>query len=431
MIKNKNHIKSFFISLGIVFSLLFILTSLRTPESDGIIRFSTFKSFFTDDFEYSKFSTIQPFITKVFDFITRIFYPSLAIDFYPVHIELILILILILISFQINHIERFKLFLILILLPLSMLAHYSGQYFSEWTSSLLIVLGWLIFKSNKNTTFITFGALISALGVANWPVLMAGILGVALVVCYEYLILKKKDYRFICFLINLIAISASLILIELLIKNGLHNNPYLSSQEKGFTTFMPYSGLPSFSYPIVLGLTGNLFALGKSIFLFNPFLIYIFIADYKYKVHMIIMLIITLLIYSKWWAWYGGYSFGTRFYIFAVIPSIYAYLNYIEKEGIIRKILGLFVLFFSMWVAICGKHFGMEGLSNVCASNNYALESVCWYIPEFSPLIYPIINNDLIQIFTNISYLDYIYLLLVTFIIVAINFPKKIRDSIV
>jgi hypothetical protein len=36
--------------------------------------------------------------------------------------------------------------------------------------------------------------------------------------------------------------------------------------------------------------------------------------------------------------------------------------------------------------------FRQDG-QGICQQNNYALESLCWYVPEFSPLILPFIRH--------------------------------------
>lgn len=39
----------------------------------------------------------------------------------------------------------------------------------------------------------------------------------------------------------------------------------------------------------------------------------------------------------------------------------------------------------TFWVGVSGAVFGTDGLG-VCMENSYALEHLCWYVPEFSPV---------------------------------------------
>ena len=46
----------------------------------------------------------------------------------------------------------------------------------------------------------------------------------------------------------------------------------------------------------------------------------------------------------------------------------------------------------SVWVSVNGIVF-REAETAICAANNFNLETLCWYVPEFSPLIYPFIKT--------------------------------------
>ena len=89
----------------------------------------------------------------------------------------------------------------------------------------------------------------------------------------------------------------------------------------GFKTILPYSGQPGFSYPFVLGILSILFSFGKGIFFFVPglWLLYDFkkLKENKPLFEIIVLLLLFLggeiLIYSKWWAWYGGFIGGHGF----------------------------------------------------------------------------------------------------------------------
>ena len=44
-------------------------------------------------------------------------------------------------------------------------------------------------------------------------------------------------------------------------------------------------------------------------------------------------------------------------------------------------------------MGVDGAIFGQDGLEQIGAVNNYALESFVWYVPEFSPLWYPLVAH--------------------------------------
>jgi len=44
----------------------------------------------------------------------------------------------------------------------------------------------------------------------------------------------------------------------------------------------------------------------------------------------------------------------------------------------------------TVWVGISGAAFNLSGLDD-CLANGYALEHLCWYVPEYSPLVRPFV----------------------------------------
>ena len=100
-----------------------------------------------------------------------------------------------------------------------------------------------------------------------------------------------------------------------------------------------------------------------------------------------------VLVYAKYWAWYAGWYWGPRYFLFACIPGTMAlawHLTYPSPRSGIRA-LSLAATMWSGWVGICGAIFGQEGME-ICINNDFALEALCWYTPEYSALIHPFIQ---------------------------------------
>lgn len=423
---------------AVALSACFVITAIRSPESDGLIRYKTFSTLFSDEIFYSKYSAIQPMIAKLIDIVIRSLYGGLSANFTPVNIELILIGVFVFLGFFLLKKLRYDLMLFLILIPLSMLSHYAGQFFSEWTSSLLMAIGYLIFLSGCDPNVdqkqpqlksVIFGAIIFALGVANWFVLLVPSLAVLFLAVFRYKFKKETDVRFVHFVCSSVLFALVFVVVDLAFKNQLFSNSYLSEGEKGFKTFMPFSGISGFSHPLMIGILANIFSFGKSIFLFNPFLIFLIICNYKYKIYTIVAMCVTVVVYSKWWAWYGGFSFGTRFYTHLIIPSIFVYIGYLRNGVAFNRIYGGLAMTAAIWVALCGKYFGLAGVASECAKDNYYLEALCWYVPEFSALIYPFVLYGPVKIYEYLTLWDMIYFLILFFVFFCVvlsrNFNKK------
>lgn len=280
---------------------------------------------------------------------------------------------------------RRKFYLILILG--SMFPHHLSTYFGEVFTAILVAFGILAITTRK---YVNLGYIAIILGVANIP---ASAIGLVLVVIV--LSLKRKRWIYALILLTVIVI----ILAEAWIRRG---SPFITGyeQNRGFKTFMPYSGLPGFSYPLFFGLISILLSFGKGIIFFAPgmflpvrkhFLGYkkeIYIS-YKLWIWFVVGLI---LVYTKWWAWYGGWFWGPRFFLFASIPASMALAIRLSSSrvSIFRDLVTLVVLALSFWVGINGAIFGLSNLEGL-TKNNYATEAYCWYIPEFSVLWRPFV----------------------------------------
>src|SRR5262249_30267302 len=80
----------------------------------------------------------------------------------------------------------------------------------------------------------------------------------------------------------------------------------------------------------------------------------------------------------------------------------------------------LLVLTLSVWVGINGAVFASQ--DQVCLQNDYALESLCWYVPEFSVLWRPFITRAILppQAGWIIAYGSLVYVWLATPVMIEI-----------
>lgn len=278
----------------------------------------------------------------------------------------------------------------LILLAGSMFAAHLSYYFGEVFTSLCVGIG--ILAVGIGYAFPGWVAIV--LGVVNTP---ATIIGLALVVAKR--VLDNKRLRPILALIA----AAGLIIAESWIRRG---GPFVTGYEgvAGYRTIMPYSGLPGFSYPFFFGLLSILFSFGKGLIFFTPGLLlpirktllkiqpYIKLDLFSVYILWLCFLVGLILVYSKWWAWYGGAFWGPRFFLFASIPASFALATRLQyrSASLLINLFTLLVLILSFWVSIDGAVFGQKTLE-ICQANNYALEVLCFYTPEFSVLWRPFV----------------------------------------
>lgn len=275
---------------------------------------------------------------------------------------------------------------ILIMLIGSMFPYNISNFFGEVFTATLVASGVLLLRRRP-----VWGGGAVALAVANTP---AALVGVALGVGSYIFCTKRLRYTLI------VLLSIFLVALDWWAKSGEPAKMYLGADEHGYKTLLPYSGLPGFSYPFSFGVLSILFSFGKGIFFFSPGLLLCLRSKFftslgelrNEVVFWLCFLIGLVLVYAKWWSWYGGWFWGPRFFLFSSIVASLALALAIteENKGVWTGIVSLSVLALSIWVGISGAAFGQRGLE-ICAQNQYANECFSWYVPEFSALWRPFV----------------------------------------
>jgi hypothetical protein len=316
---------------------------------------------------------------------------------------------------------------LIILIAGSMFPCHLQDYHGEVFTAILVGTG--ILAVVVNHSFKGWSAIV--LGVVNIP---ASIIGLGCVVVKHAL--EKRRWRYFLALV----IAAGLILTESWIRRG---HPFITGYEgdAGSPTMLPYSGKPGFSYPFFFGIISILFSFGKGILFFAPGLLLSLksklpvikqelYAGYKLWIYFLIGLI---LIYAKWWGWYGGWFWGPRFFLFASIPASFALAVHVHQlnKSVTANLFTLGVLCLSVWVGINGAVFGQSNLE-ICYANHYALEALCWYVPEFSVLWRPFVVSKPLKSYHIVTILYYtvvfIYLSAPLLQTLAKQINMKLRD---
>jgi hypothetical protein len=196
------------------------------------------------------------------------------------------------------------------------------------------------------------------------------------------------------------AAAAGLVLLDNWIRLGspLHTG---YETDAGYRTLMPYSGLPGLSYPLFFGLLSLTLSFGKGLAFFAPGLLLLLawrMLALPDKVRAtarlwLAFLLGLLLVYSKWWSWYGGLSAGPRFMLFAAFPAtlLLAQLLAQRPERWTWALFALLLLALSCWGVVATTVFEDSG-TRICTWNNYQLEHLCWFTPEFSVLWNPFVS---------------------------------------
>lgn len=282
-------------------------------------------------------------------------------------------------------------FLLLLTLA-SMVPYHLTQFYGEvFTAAPLAVgLGMVALRRRGKVTALA----LAALAVANTPATIVG-LAVAMVK-------RIWDTRRLRYALAVVA-AVVFVLMESLLRRGTAlNDGYLS--DSGGHTLMPFAGIPGFSYPLLFGLLAVLFSFGKGLVFFIPGL---FLpvrrriaalwgpnsriwSLYTLWLGVVVGLV---LVYSKWWAWYGGWFWGPRFFLFACFPAAFALALWTQRPSkrLWVNLLALLALGLSVWVGINGAVFNQSDLK-LCTVDQYEYESLCHFTPDYSALWRPLVN---------------------------------------
>lgn len=285
-----------------------------------------------------------------------------------------------------DHSRRF----VLLIVAASVLSRSALDFYGEMFTTLCVGVGIAAVVVAPSI----FGWLAIALGVANAPGTLVGLALVTLKRAWD-----NKRLRYVLAL----GLAGLLIAVEAYARRG---NPFATgyANDMGVRTVMPYSGLPNFSYPFFFGVLSIIFSFGKGLIWFTPGLLLpvksrlAALGDTAgravWRIHALWLafLVGLILVYARWWAWYGGLYFGPRFFVLAALPaSLGLALNIRRRNApLMWNLLTLAVLCLSVWVAACGLAFDNRGL-DVCVDNNFSLEVLCYDTPEFSTLWHPFV----------------------------------------
>jgi hypothetical protein len=280
--------------------------------------------------------------------------------------------------------EVLRAFLLLALAG-SMMTHQLSAFGAETFNVVALAVGLAAWTGGR----FLLGGIALALGMANVP---ATAVGVALALGdWAW---RNRRWRAVFPLMGF----AALWLGENWLRRG---HPFLTGYagNAGYHTVLPYSGRPDFSYPLFFGVLQLLLSFGKGLLFFAPGLFLWFPAARRalravrpFQRACLWVVAGLILVYGQWWAWYGGYSWGPRFLVFAAIPASLRLAAEVNQPP--RRLLPLLcvlgALLLSLWAGFNGATFRFWH-QDVCTQGNYALEALCWDVPEFSVLWTPFV----------------------------------------
>jgi hypothetical protein len=277
---------------------------------------------------------------------------------------------------------------LLVLLFASLLTNRLRDYNAEVLTASLVTIGVLLVTYTRQ---VVAGWAAVVVGVVNTPAALAG---AALVAVAEAFRTRRLRHLLVP------VAAAALIMGEAWIRRG---GPLTTGYEHdhGARTLLPYSGKSGFSYPFLLGVLSILFSFGRGLVFYTSGLLLGLSAETRRRLRehrrlvalMLLFVAGLVLVYTKWWAWYGGLSWGPRFFVFAAVPASILVAVRLRSIGapLLVNLVTLIVFTLSAWVGVSGAVADLSTL-DFCVRDHSAHESFCWYTPEYSSLWHPLVE---------------------------------------
>lgn len=276
----------------------------------------------------------------------------------------------------------------------SLLGAYLVGFNSDIFSALGMTGGLLAGLLGKSRAARRAGWLVYVVTAANTPVMVAVAVVTGLV-----LVVRRRQFRF---LLLPVAVFGATVVEATAVSGKLGWTRYSSAIEHGNMQLLPWGEIVGFNWPLWSGLLAILFSFGRGLVFFFP-LSWLGPSrrrDELTRVEHLLWLSVVVLIpvYAKWWAWYGGVSFGPRFFMIAIVPTAMGCASAITdtQRSTLRSLVILVAIFMSVWVAATGAIYGVTTTAfDACVSGGtFANEALCLYTPEYSGLWAPIWARD-------------------------------------
>jgi len=357
---------------------------------DGEFRFQSLSRFLeTGKLESARYSVVGPLLATPLWFLGKALgYTREVTVFYNV---VLFVLALVLLSRELEDIasRATRRLVVILLVFASMFPNHVTTFYSEVFTSLAVTLG--IFWLARDKTLGGWAAIV--LGAVNTPASVIGVAAIAARMTWRTKRLAHLAAPIVVFLLTHVE--------SWIVRGSFFHTGY--EGDAGPKTALPYSGLPGFSYPFALGLMAIFLSFGKGLIFFAPGMFFPPAAGTSERLRWIHRTLLAfgaglIVVYARWWAWYGGSFWGPRFFLVFSIPACIALATNLaeprnERRAPWRTLLLAFVTLLSFWVGVNGIIFDQTGL-RICTENGWELEAFCYYVPEMSVLWHPLVDFE-------------------------------------
>ena len=278
----------------------------------------------------------------------------------------------------------------------SLLTPYVMGFNAEAFSAMLLSGGLLAAISARHKSARYLGWCLAILAVANIPAQLPGF-----VVMCAAIAIRKRRFRSMWPAIVLLAA----VIVEASLANGHLSFSKYTQSSSATSPLLPWGKVVDFGHPLIFGVVAILFSLGRGLVFYSPTLAFAFVratdSAGEWALSLAIFTVALIPIYAKWWAWYGGITFGPRFFLVGCIPGAFAVSEVLRSpqgQSRARLMAAALTVGLSAWVAITGALWFLTSRAiSFCMVENYRYEPLCWYSAEYSSLMAPLWDHGVVR----------------------------------
>lgn len=377
--------------LGVAFSGFLMLP--QVARGDDAVRVVMLRQLASGIKPDTKYSFIQPVVsTPVFWVLDRLHFGAFAVTLIP----MLWLAMWCVAMWSVLSVERSKAFAhhAIVLAVVSLLGAYLVGFGSDVFAALGISAGVVCGLLARRLGWRIVAWTVLLITAANTPVMVAAVGVIAL-----WLSASTRRLRY---LLLPVGVFGLMVLESTLVTGSLSWTRYTRAIEQGNMQLLPWGEMSGFGWPLWSGVVAVLFSFGRGLIFFIPQLWNgpmrgsDALARADRSLWCATLALVPL--YGMWWAWYGGVTFGPRFFLLAVVPAAMAGASVVCDAGLspLRTVVCATATLASLWVAFAGAVFHVTTTAfDTCVSGGgFQNEALCLYTPEYSGLWAPLWAAD-------------------------------------
>lgn len=398
----------------------------QVPRGDDEVRVVMLRQIADGTKPVTKFSLIQPAVSApIFWMLDHLHFGVYAVTLIP----MIWLVLWSVAMWSVLTVHRSAAFAhhTIVLTIVSLLGVYLVGFGSDVFTALGMTAGVVCGTLAKHTHWRVVAWVVFVVAAANTPVMFLAAAGIGM-----SLALGRRRLRF---LLLPLGVFAFMVAESTIVSGSLSWTRYTNDVEHGNLQLLPWGDVSGFGWPLWSGVTAVLFSFGRGLFFYLPQLWNgpmrgsDLLVSASRSLWCAVVVLVPL--YGTWWAWYGGVSFGPRFFMLAVVPAAMAAAAVVSDPtcSVVRQAVCFAATIWSFWIAVAGAvfHVTSTAFDHCVAGGGFQNEALCLYTPEYSGLWAPLWARDPVGLRDGVFVAALVLVVGPTLVALAVSLTPAVR----